>query len=309
MNGRPVGRATTDSRGVAGVDTALEGSPSTFLATATIDGQEIRGHGRIFHWDPNRTIVAVDVDDTISHTDYSGLFITRFDTTSPAFAHSPRVVQEMARRYHIIYVSARPRWLMEKTRIWLDRAGFPPGPVLHAPGFGGCFRQGHYKDKSLAAFQREFPSLLVGIGDKWQDDYAYGNRRMLGVILGGPNSKYRPHVVVAHDWRGIGEFFERHGDTLADARQLSTLFQANNMNLRPLFAGVKRHPARCSQAPRRFRGRRRPRATGGPGRPTGPFDADHAHRRAACLCRDTPNRPPRQDKHRRAIATSGRLRI
>jgi len=235
VEGRSVGRAKTDSNGVATVRAAIEGRPTAYSVRARIDQEVVQSRGRIFHWDHSRTAVAVDVDDTISETDYGALFLTDLDTTSPHFEHSPQAVQAMASHFTIVYLSARPRWLHEKTKVWLDAHGFPPGPILHASRFEACFHQERYKREMLAEFQKSFPNLLIGVGDKTVDDLAYGHNRMLAVILGKQNNGYRDHCVVLPDWRRVEDFFIEHRESLADATRLQRFIHANNMNLRSYF--------------------------------------------------------------------------
>jgi hypothetical protein len=42
-------------------------------------------------------------------------------------------LQEMARKYQIVYIGARPVSSLPQTEEWLARAGFPKGPVYLAP--------------------------------------------------------------------------------------------------------------------------------------------------------------------------------
>jgi hypothetical protein len=235
VEGRSVGRAKTDSNGVATVRADIEGRPTTYSVRARIDQEVVQSRGRIFHWDHRRTAVAVDVDDTISETDYGALFLTDLDTTSPHFEHSPQAVQAMASHFTIVYLSARPRWLHEKTKVWLDAHGFPPGPILHASRFEACFHQERYKREMLAEFQQSFPNLLIGVGDKTVDDLAYGHNRMLAVILEKQSDGYRDHCVVLPDWRRVEEFFIEHRESLANASRLQRFIHASNMNLRSYF--------------------------------------------------------------------------
>ena len=232
---KPVGEAVTDRDGVASIEAVLDGGSNRYEAPAVIGNDQVRKIGRIFHWDASRTAVAIDVDETISWTDYGQLFLTALDTVSPALAHSPEAVRAMQTAYQIVYLSARPRWLHEKTRVWLKEHGFPPGPILHASKFEACMHQERYKRDMLAEFQRSYPNLLIGVGDKEVDDRAYGANRMLTIILGKPEEQYRAHCVVFEDWRGIERFFADHRDTLCDAGRLAATIQAHNMNLRPLF--------------------------------------------------------------------------
>lgn len=131
INRKLIGEATGDADGTAVVFANITNNASSYQARSTIDGHTVKGNGRIFHWDTHRTAVAVDVDDTISRTDYGDLFLGRFDITSVPLDYAPQALQVMARSYHIAYVSARPRWLHEKTKVWLERNGFPVSAHQH----------------------------------------------------------------------------------------------------------------------------------------------------------------------------------
>jgi hypothetical protein len=235
VDGKRVGTATTDSNGVATIHAPVDGSSSTYAVRAKAGNEVAQGRGRIFNWNSSRTAVAIDVDDTISATDYGSLFMTDLDTTSPHVDHSPAAVQAMAPHYGIVYLSARPRWLHEKTKVWLDEHGFPPGPILHASRFEACWQQERYKRDMVNEFQQKFPNLLVGVGDKDVDDRAYGDNQMLGVILEKSPNGYRDHCVVLPDWQQIQEFFVENQNTLTDANRLQQMIHANNGQLRSHF--------------------------------------------------------------------------
>jgi hypothetical protein len=287
--GKTVGQTTTNADGVATITAPLEGAPTQYEARAALGDQRAGKVGRIFNWDPRRTAVAIDVDDTISHTDYLQLFLTDVDNVSPALAHSVQALHAMRNDFQIVYISARPRWLHEKTRLWLSHHDFPPGPILHASKFEACMHQAAYKRAILADFQRSYPNLLIGIGDKDADEIACGDNRMLTVILGGSRNAYKPHCVVLRNWQEVGKFFAEHRKRLVDAASLASTIQACGMNLRPLFApelepaveptlvasGLTRNRSEVTAAPlpRRaptpsMESRDAPRATRRPDRPT-----------------------------------------
>jgi len=238
VNGKRIGVAKTDADGMASIRGEVPEPASSYVVRATIGQENLRAQGRIFQWDPSRTAVAIDVDETISATDYGSLFLTDLDYESPHIEYSPTAVQAMAAHYGIVYLSARPRWLHEKTRVWLEVHGLPPGPILHASRFEACWKQEEYKRAMLADFKREFPNLLVGVGDKDVDERAYGDNHMLTVILQqGPATTYREHCVVLPGWRKIESFFTANRESLADANRLRAIIHANNMDLRTFFNG------------------------------------------------------------------------
>lgn len=237
VNCKRVGQARTDEEGRAAVSAEIDEYATTYQARAVIDGRIVQGNGRIFHWDLSRTVVAVDVDDTISHTNYSDLFIAEYDATSPPLENAPQVLGELAHKFRILYVSARPRWLHDKTKVWLDDHNFPRGPILHAPGFEGCFRQTYYKKQLLSQFQSRYPNLLIGVGDNIKDDVAYGDHRMLAVILSPSKGSYRRHCVVMRNWDEVSHFVDKHTHLLADPKRFSRFIDENGSDLRTVLAG------------------------------------------------------------------------
>lgn len=248
VNGQRIGRAVTDARGMAILRSRVPASASAYTVRAKANGEAAQGRGRVFQWEPSRTAVAIDIDETISATDYGSLFLTELDTDSPPLDYSPVAVRAMSSHYGIVYLSARPRWLHEKTRVWLASHGFPEGPILHASRFEACLKQEQYKREMLAEFRREFPNLLIGIGDRGIDERAYGANNMLTVILDNTSRSFADHCVVLSDWRQIEEFFLRHRGQLCDATRLRGIIRANHMNLRHLFEDRHRRDADVSVA-------------------------------------------------------------
>ena len=230
-----LGEGTTDSVGLVSVRKPLPGQSRNWEARALVNGSTVVSRGQVFHWGLDKTVVAVDVDETISRTTYSNLFFTQFDTTSQPVEHSAAALKAMNGDYYICYISARPRWLHNKTKRWLSDHGFPAGPVLHAEKFEACLKQEEYKQRMLAEFQARFPNLLIGIGDKDVDDRAYGANSMLAVILDKSATNYREHCMVFKDWRQIQGFFSTQKPNLCDPVRLAGLIQTNQMRLRPLF--------------------------------------------------------------------------
>lgn len=281
VDGKRVGSAQTDGNGVATLRAEVPGHASAYTVRARVGSEVVESRGRIFPWNGSRTAVAVDVDETISATDYGALFLTDVDTTSPHLEHSPDAVRAIAAHYDIVYLSARPRWLHEKTKLWLDAHGFPPGPILHAAKFEACFQQEYYKREMLKEFQREFPNLLIGVGDKDVDERAYGDNRMLGVILEQSANGYGNGCIVKPDWQGVQEFFVNHRESLTDAQRLRQMIHSNNGELRSYFENAPQYSSSGTMAAGRPPAVAAPdqaqrpqdrRASAGSGRPTGRGD-------------------------------------
>jgi len=236
-DGRLVGRAITDKNGTATlVANVTPGKAKTFKARVVRRAaRDVWGEGRVFYFDPHKTIIAVDMDETVSRTNYSDLFIADLDRHSAPIEGAAAVLTRLSKDYHIIYTSARPRFLNDKTREWLAEHGFPAGPVANALKFEACLAQAKYKSGICRALRARFPNLLIGIGDKRADEQAYGENNMLAIILErNKNKPYGEHCVVFERWSEIERFFETQKPRLSDPTVLASLIR-ENPNLRPVL--------------------------------------------------------------------------
>src|SRR4029079_17018056 len=91
VDGKRLGAANTNSKRIAVLETdARAPRTRTHTAHATYKGQHLTAEGRWFTWEPNRTVIAVDIDDTVCRTNYGDLFLSDFDRVSePVEAHDP----------------------------------------------------------------------------------------------------------------------------------------------------------------------------------------------------------------------------
>lgn len=126
---------------------------------------------------PQTPIFISDVDGTLTSSEYvefTALLTGDLPDTHPG---APEALRELAAKgYRPIYVTARPEWLVQRTREFLDAHGFPPG-VIHTStsvtgagvGSGAAeFKQGEMKmlaDKGLVP--------AFGFGNKGSDSDAY----------------------------------------------------------------------------------------------------------------------------------------
>lgn len=235
-NGRELGQGLTDNYGRVTITGRMDPPLSRYEVRAQFKGRDLRAAGRVFHWSAEKTIVAVDIDETISDTDYSDLFLADFDKVSPPIPGSPEVMRALARDYHILYFSARPQFLTQKTQQWLRDNRFPPGPVVHASSFEACLKQEQYKREMLTRLRRQLPNILVGIGDKRLDDNVFRDNGMLSLIVDSrPSRGYSEQSVIHEDWQGLGQFFRTHQELLCSPRQLSSVCAKHHRQLRPYF--------------------------------------------------------------------------
>jgi hypothetical protein len=219
---RPIGSGRTETKGAACTECALPPHGcSDFTATVTIDGKTIQRSGTVFHWDADRTIVAVDIDDTLSLTNYASLMIGARDRGSRPYRGAVAAMNALARDYHIVYVTARPRFMLERTRQWLQAQGFPAGPLVVSASWAEWRNQSAYKRRALANLRKQWPNLLIGIGDKRGDVDAYVGNRMLTLIVNERDAdRYGEKAVTLRDWQTLARYFTENRALLSSPAAL-----------------------------------------------------------------------------------------
>lgn len=88
---------------------------------------------------------------------------------------SASCLQELARRYAIVYIGARPAFTQPATQEWLEQEGFPAGPVYLAE-----------TQEERLALVTEIGSqydFIAGIGDRWDDNELHAELGCLSIIL------------------------------------------------------------------------------------------------------------------------------
>jgi hypothetical protein len=238
VDGRSAASARTDDDGWVSVQWALpSGSASRFEAKAAVRGRTVRAGGAVYTWDPNRIILAVDVDGTLAQTDYDDLILGRRDVGSQPLPYAQQTLDQLSADFHILYLTARPQYYVEKTRRWLKDCGFPTGPVCTAPRLRDTIRHTRFKRRMLATLRKDWPNLLIGIGNKAADGEAYGASSMLSLIVRRvPDKNLGPHAIVLHDWPAVSRLFGANAEVLHDPRELTRATRGEIMLLRPVVA-------------------------------------------------------------------------
>lgn len=84
-------------------------------------------------------------------------------------------LHELARKYEIVYIGARPAYAIRHTQEWLENMGFPKGPVYLA----------ETQDERLVIvkdFRGKF-DFVAGIGDRWDDNELHLEIGCLSIIV------------------------------------------------------------------------------------------------------------------------------
>lgn len=103
-------------------------------------------------------------------------------------ADSVVFLNELARRYAIIYIGARPEKLLSVTQKWLYVNGFPKGKVFLAAA------QSERIKIAESALTNE--NIVLGIGDRWDDN-------QLHLILGCKS-------IIVEEYLGDFDFVQKY---------------------------------------------------------------------------------------------------
>jgi len=88
---------------------------------------------------------------------------------------SVRCLQELAQKYEIVYIGARPASALPYTEEWLQLMGFPKGPV--------CLARTQEERLVIVRDLREKFDFVAGIGDRWDDNELHLEIGCLSIIL------------------------------------------------------------------------------------------------------------------------------
>jgi hypothetical protein len=236
--GQEVGDKKTDDEGSAELRWRLPVGTTGYEARAAALHESLRARGRVFWWDDDRVVVAVDIDHTIERTEYEGLLGRRSEDESDPVKRSAQTLRNLAQDYHILYLTGRPRSLLDRTRDWLGGHEFPDGPVITAESVRQTLRPGSFKEKRLRELRKHWPMLLIGIGDRASDAEAYGTNEMLALIIAGQAERnFGRHAIVFRNWKALAQFFAANSAALTERAALKDIIAGK----RPLLRWLDRY--------------------------------------------------------------------
>jgi phosphatidate phosphatase PAH1 len=126
---------------------------------------------------PQTPIFVSDVDGTLTSSEnieYAALLVGAIPGTHPGAPEAFRALVDKG--YRPLYLTARPEWLVGRTREFLDQHGFPPGIVhttstlLGPSSYGGAAQ---FKTGDLAQVATHGLVPTFGFGNRATDSQAY----------------------------------------------------------------------------------------------------------------------------------------
>jgi hypothetical protein len=125
-------------------------------------------------------LAVLDVDGTLTTSEAAEFGALLTGQTPAAEPDAANVVAALAAKgYRPYYLTARPEWLTNRTREFLDGAGFPPGIVETTTGGSGALGNdaATFKKAALARIAGKglTPAFALGNGDSDASAYAAAN--------------------------------------------------------------------------------------------------------------------------------------
>lgn len=188
LNGTLLAQAQTDAAGVARapwVPLAAGTYPIAAKVVAVpeeVDRQLLRGPpGRLVvsAQMPSAPLVVVDLDYCVFASRAKRVWL---GSAKPMPGSISALVQ-IARTYPVVYLTRSPDELSPPTRHWLDRTGYPQGPVLLAGASAPTKDARQYKSARLSDLRRSFPALKAGVLRKDTDAETYAGRGITAFLL------------------------------------------------------------------------------------------------------------------------------
>ena len=221
VDGKQVASGVTDERGFTKAIGAVDTQADSFEARAEIAGETYTHDGDLVTWRRDRVIVVCDIDSTISQTSLAALFFDKIDETSMPIPDSSEALTELAPDFQILYVTARPRFTLPKTRQWLVQHGYPPEPVVTSLAPRDALGQTSYKTRTLNSLRKHYRNLLIGIGNTDIDAASYTSHDMLVILVQPKEPVGRDGDVLRfQSWRQIRAFFAENHSVLRDPEKL-----------------------------------------------------------------------------------------
>lgn len=218
IDGKCIGGDRTDEEGYATIKHRFD-TEGLFTYTVTCEN-DAQDDGRVFVWAQDTPILVVDIDGTLAETRKRDFVLNLHKVQdAPAFPHAAETLNKLSSRFRIVYLTARPRELLDDSRAWLAKNNMPVGPVFTWDIDRDPLSSSKYKRQQLDELQDDFPHVVVGIGNSEGDYKAYHRRRVFAIMFEPTKPpKTLDRGVQVDDWTSIDKLFAKH-PALFDPRE------------------------------------------------------------------------------------------
>jgi hypothetical protein len=231
-----LGETRTDSMGTAVFECELPAEATHYRAEARVGDRTLKMDGLVFAFPRHRTVIVCDIDGTISMTHYRELVFDQEDMASRPLPDAAATLTELSQRFGLVYLTARPAFLLEKTKRWLEANGFPRAAVITTPSLAESIAVQRFKSRRIDRLRSVLGTVAIGIGNAATDSEAYAMQNLLTLIIDEEDDmKFRSHAIILRNWKMVRAFFDANRPVLEDPAKLRTAIDAEQMLLRPIF--------------------------------------------------------------------------
>ena len=166
-------------------------------------------------------VIATDIDGTLTSSELEFFETIVLGIDADARPDAADAFQVAATKgYQLVYLTARGQQYTYETRDWLDRLGFPRGPLRLSPSFltlpGGDTVE--YKTEALQSIAETLP-LAAGVGNRESDISAYAAAGIDGEHVWVETSEYPDELagpIAAGQALGFASYDELRTGPIAD---------------------------------------------------------------------------------------------
>jgi hypothetical protein len=166
-------------------------------------------------YDPSSSIIAVDLDETITDRSSLSASVKDNDEIQPrphALETLRRLTQEQNLR--VIYITSRDSGFINKTRAWFVKHELPKGPIFFWDFWERSWSEETFKTRLIAELKSKQPGLRAGLGDSVSDAKAFiANRLVAHILSPAPNEDLPSLALRCRDWRRFGQHFKLQEET------------------------------------------------------------------------------------------------
>ena len=237
MHEQKLGQCLTDVKGIARFMCCLPAGTTHYRAEVGNGRDKVTDEGLVFTFPAGRTVIVCDIDETVSLTHYRELvFDSRDDMWSKPFPDAAATLTEVSRRFGVVYLTARPYFLLEKTKRWLLANGFPTCPVITTPSFSQALGVQAFKAERIKHLEGVLHTVGIGIGNANTDSEAFAMQSLLTIIIDDhDDNKFRSHAIILRNWKMVRAFFEANRGLLEDPAKLRSAIDGEQMIQRPIM--------------------------------------------------------------------------
>ena len=201
-----IGMSSTDKNGIAEIGHYFD-EPGTHVITIKLSEKSryFANPSNIVAgiYNEHKPILICDIDHTVCDTKIL-LFLLNQDIKIPAVKNSSEVLNRVAEKYDIIYVTHRDNAFIHKTKFWLDLFNYPAGPIFFWNFGKYTFNNEKYKQRIIKNLKKQFPNISVGIGDKTGDAIAYIKNGLKSILITDEKHHGLPEdVIQTKNWNKI----------------------------------------------------------------------------------------------------------